>query len=614
MANQLPASSPIDSVHADVFGKTRMIVLLALSSLLILCLTFSWTTRDAMAHLQFLRSNNGSVSSTGSKNTLVDLRPWLTIQALAPLATTAEEKEYANDAQRLADHEVDQAFALALRMDSLQAQRHTYSGESLALLEKITQIKQVIQQDRKQVDQLTVKSSADSGKDGAQPAGSGDDLEVAKAQLGLDSDELADAQRELERVSGDNSSRIKEELATHEAAMRPYDNKSDKDGQVALLSAKQHKTLAMRIASWLNQRDRYKLIQQALQQTQSDIASLTKEHDALEVRANLHASTAPTDASDHATWLASVKDRSAERQMLGIYVDRIQTEQQLASVYGKWSAQVLLQHRIVLHLILQSLAWIILISIGMVLGDMLVRRLMAHPALDRKESQTLRRILELSVQLLGVVVILFMIFGFPQQAPTILGLVTAALTIALQDFILAFFGWFALIGKNGIRVGDSVEINGVSGEVTDIGLFSTTMLETGKASDAGNLTGRRITFINSFAIRGQFFNFSTVGQWMWDEISVGVPATNEIHAITEKIHKAVLEETEENARIAKQELEHRAHGDSLRGLSTTSVLSLRPSSTGIEIEVRYITRAGERTEVRNRLYHRLIDLLQATNS
>jgi small-conductance mechanosensitive channel len=613
MANQHPASAPVGAVLTQVFGKTRVIVLLALSALLILCLTFSWTTRDAMAHLQFLRAHNGSVGSTGSKNTIVDLRPWLTIQALAPLATTAEENEYAKDAERLADHEVDQAFALALRMASLQDQRRTYSGESLALLEKVTQLKQVIQQDRRQVDQLTAKSSADSGKDGAQPADS-DDLEVAKAQLGLDSDELADAQRELERASGDNSSKIKEELATHEAAMRQYDSKSDGDGQVAILSAKQHKTLAKRITSWFSQRDRYKLIQQALQQTESDIASLTREHNALEAEANAHASTAPKDAVDHAAWLASVKDRSAERQMLGIYDDRIQTDQQLASVYGKWSAQVLLQHRIVFHLILQSLAWIFLIAIGMVVGDMLVRRLTAHPALDSRRSQTLRRILELGVQLLGAVLILLTIFGFPQQAPTIFGLATAALTIALQDFILAFLGWFLLIGKNGIHVGDSVEINGVSGEVTEVGLFSTTMLETGKASETGNLTGRRITFLNSFAIRGQYFNFSTVGQWMWDEISVSVPATNDIHAMAEKIHQAVLEETEENARIAKQELERRARGDSLRGLSTTSVMSLRPSSTGIEIEVRYITRAGERTEVRNRLYHRLIDLLQVTNS
>jgi small-conductance mechanosensitive channel len=294
---------------------------------------------------------------------------------------------------------------------------------------------------------------------------------------------------------------------------------------------------------------------------------------------------------------------------MGIYDDRIQTEQQLAAVYGKWSAQVLLQHRILMHMILRSLALIFLIAICMVLGDALVRRLTAHPTLDNRQAQTLRSVLEVSVQLLGSVFILLILFGSPQQTPTILGLATAALTIALQDFIVAFLGWFVLIGKHGIHVGDRVEIDGVNGEVTEVGLFRTSMLETGNDSGTGHLTGRRITFLNSFAIRGKYFNFSTTGQWMWDEITIGIAATQDVHATAERIHKAVLEETEETARAAKQELERGARGDSLRGLSTDSVVSLRTSSTGIDIKVQYITRASERTEMRNRLYQHLIDLL-----
>ena len=91
--------------------------------------------------------------------------------------------------------------------------------------------------------------------------------------------------------------------------------------------------------------------------------------------------------------------------------------------------------------------------------------------------------------------------------PTILGLVTAGLTVVFQDFILAFFGWFVLMGKNGIRVGDWVEINGVGGEVVEIGLFRTALLETGNWTANGHPTGRRVSFINSFAIRGAVLQF-----------------------------------------------------------------------------------------------------------
>jgi type IV secretory pathway TrbD component len=63
-----------------------------------------------------------------------------------------------------------------------------------------------------------------------------------------------------------------------------------------------------------------------------------------------------------------------------------------------------------------------------------------------------RILLTLGIQLVGLLLILMIVFGVPRQMPTIVGLTTAGLTVVLQDFILAFFGWFVLMGKNGIRV------------------------------------------------------------------------------------------------------------------------------------------------------------------
>jgi small-conductance mechanosensitive channel len=445
----------------------------------------------------------------------------------------------------------------------------------------------------------------------------GDDLEIAKAQLGLDSDELADEQLDLERASGDNRAQLQSELAAHEASMKKYDSEPHGDGQLAVLSAKQHGTLASRIKAWFSQRDRYQLIQQASQQAQSEIVTLTSEHNALEAKANSSggaAVVAPGATNPAATRLAEIKDRREQRQLLSIYDDRIQTEQQLVTVYGRWSSQVLLQHRIVLHLMLQSMALIVFILICMILCDAMVHRLMANPSLDWRRMQTLRTVLELGLQVLAGVLILFVVFGSPSQLTTVLGLATAGFTIALQDFILAFFGWFALMGKNGMRLGDWVEINGVGGEVTEIGMIYTTLLETGDLAEKGHPTGRRITFINSFAIRGQFFNFSTHGQWMWDEITVSVPASANTQEMTQSIQEAVVGETGANASVAEQEWKRGTRGDGLSRFSATPVVNLRPSGSNIDIQVRYVTRASERFELRNRLYQHVVDLLQNQES
>ncbi len=117
-----------------------------------------------------------------------------------------------------------------------------------------------------------------------------------------------------------------------------------------------------------------------------------------------------------------------------------------------------------------------------------------------------------------------------------------------------------------------------------------------------------MTFINNFAITGQFFNFSTAGQWMWDEISVNVPEDEDTYKTIEAIHDAVLKETEKDAKLAEAEWKS-ATKQGLSQFSATPSVDMRPAASGIDIVVRYVTRAGDRFEMRNRLYQSVIGLL-----
>jgi small-conductance mechanosensitive channel len=570
--------------------------------MLVLFLALAWVTRDALAELPFLPKQQAEATRPASNgSTHVDLGPWQTAHALAGLATTAEEMEFARQAERFADHEVDQAFASALRYANLQ--RGSLTGEALALSQRAEQLQQVVDEDQALVKSLTDRAA--SSKAAAETAG--DDLEVAKAQLALDSDLLADAQQDLARAGGDEPARVQAELAAREIEMKDYDAKVSQNGPVAVVAAKRHGTLAGRVNAWFDQRTRYQLVQQALRQAQADIVTLTAQH--TDLTRQIKAAASSPSALDQAARLAGLKRRSALSQILGICNDRIQSQQQLAGVYSKWSAQILLQHRIILHLLLQSSALIAFILICVILLDALARFLIDRAKLDRGRVKTLHIIFKLGIQLLGVLIVMFVVFGAPSEMPTILGLTTAGLTLVLQDFIIAFFGWFVLMGKHGIRVGDWVEINGVAGEVAEIGIFRTSMLETGNWTDQGHPTGRRVSFINSFAIRGQYFNFSTTGQWMWDEIRFSIPAAEENYAMIELIHAAVLKETEKDARLAEAEWKRSSRHAGLSQFAADPAVEMRPGPAGINIVVRYVTRASERFEVRNRLYERVIGLL-----
>jgi small-conductance mechanosensitive channel len=101
---------------------------------------------------------------------------------------------------------------------------------------------------------------------------------------------------------------------------------------------------------------------------------------------------------------------------------------------------------------------------------------------------------------------------------------------------------------------------------------------------------------------------------MWDEITVPVPASSNTQEIIESIQKAVVEETGENAGVAEQEWKRGTRGDGLSRFSATPVVNLRPSGSNIDIQVRYVTRASERFDLRNRLYQHVVDLLQKQES
>jgi small-conductance mechanosensitive channel len=563
--------------------------------LLVFCLAATWWTRGA----------------NGASGNLVDQRPWQTIESLAPLAVSAEEQSLAHEAERLADHAVDQAFSFALRQASLRS--HTLTGAALAVQQKVAQLQAMVKEDQAHVDALTASLKQPNGT-----TADSDDLDIAKAQLQLGTDELNDASEELARVSGDQRGEIQDELTAHEAAMKKYDSQAS-GGQVAIISSTRRGTLYGRISSWVDQRNRMDLLRQAKDQTDADIAALSAKHDKFEKQATAAESAAGSSAqSDGAapapdvvkSKVARMSQAHALAQIHNIVEDQLETQKQLSAVYAKWLAQVQLQHAIVGHLALQSLSWIAALILASVLLSTGVRNLLDRSHMDRRRLHTLRTIVILGIQIVTLGLVLLFVFGAPSQTPTILGLGAAGLTVVFQDFILAFFGWFILMGKNGIRVGDWVEINGVGGEVVEIGLFRTALLETGNWTDKGHPTGRRVTFINNFAITGQYFNFSTTGQWMWDEISVNIPPGANTYQTIDAIHDVVFKQTAQDAGLAEREWQSSTRQNGLSQFKAAPSVAMRPAASGIDIVVRYITRAGDRFDMRNRLYQSVIDLLQ----
>jgi hypothetical protein len=557
---------------------------------------------------------------------LVDESTYTTAQRLALLADTPQEQTFAQSALRVADHALAFAFTTALR--NIEAHPPALSPDALKIQGRVRKSQGLLDSDQQRVTELTgaLAQAKEAQKDALQ-----DELDLAESQLDLDKDELQEANQDLVDAGGNLQQRIEALEQEHDAQVKAH---TVPVGAPATSAPEEHGSLTHFVA-WLHLRQRQKEVDDAQAGAAQRAAELAAQRAALatsldstkggiselaqHTKSAIAQGTAPGSAAtppqvqhthqDAAALLNQTKLIASDQKVLTLLDRRIADQRQLAGIYGQWSAAITVQAHALAHTLFLSALIVIIVLIAMLLLDEWLQHLLDNPKLDRRQVETLRSITRVSLRVVAVIVILLIVIGMPTQFGTMIGIVGAGLTVALKDFIVAFFGWLMLMGRNGIRLGDWVEINGVSGEVTELGMFHTVLMETGNWSDAGHPTGRRVTFTNSFAIEGHYFNFSTSGQWLWDELKVVVPAGRDPYPIVEAITKQVVDGTAESARQAEQEWQRAVPAQRGKVFSGTPGVNVKPVVGGVEIAIRYITRANERFLLRAKLYEAAVDLL-----
>ena len=561
-----------------------------------------------------------STQAPGHRTPLVDEQPLQTAHNMAKLVSSWDEQRLAQQALKLADHEVDLAFADALRDATEQPPSTT--AQSRELYARVNKATALVQSDQSRVDDLKKKLAAattDHQKNALQQQ-----LDIVQAQMELDQDELDDAKEDLGRSGLDPLSRVQRQFNRHEATQQATTNLLPfSPGSATPTYAA---NLVSRVAAWRSAHNKITQLVEAQNEAARNAETLSQKHDELEKQVTAEQSdqqalaqeasaqltagqTQDSASGETAAALLSLHTVTVDQKDLADLDKRVQDHTELHDAYANWIILVKSDQLAALHGILKSALSIVLIILAMYLAGLLVEHFLSDLNPEQIRFRTLRIIVRLALRAVGLILILLVVFGVPNQLTTVLGLAGAGLTVALQDFIISFLGWFVLMGRNGMRVGDWVEINGVAGEVMEIGLLRTVLLETGNWAEAGHPTGRKVAMMNSFAIQGHFFNFSTSGQWLWDEVQVTVPAAQDPYPVIESIQQLVVKETEADTQAAEQEWKRATNRYRVQAVSAEPAVNLRPTGAGVEVHVRYITHANERYATRTRLYQAVVELL-----
>lgn len=119
-----------------------------------------------------------------------------------------------------------------------------------------------------------------------------------------------------------------------------------------------------------------------------------------------------------------------------------------------------------------------------------------------------------------------------------LGVAGAGIAFALQEVIASFAGWLAIMFGGFYKTGDRVQLGGIKGDVMDIGVLRTTIMETGQWVDGDLYNGRIVLITNSFAFKEPVFNYSGDFPFLWDEIKIPIQYGSNYDLATEIIQLA----------------------------------------------------------------------------
>jgi small-conductance mechanosensitive channel len=195
---------------------------------------------------------------------------------------------------------------------------------------------------------------------------------------------------------------------------------------------------------------------------------------------------------------------------------------------------------------------------------------------------------------------------------TFAGLMTAGIAVALQNVILSIAGYFFLIGKYGVRVGDRVNIAGVTGDVVDIGLVRLQLMEiTGGPSPAP--TGRVVAFSNAVVFQASSGMFKQIPgtNFLWHEITLTLDAKGNYRQVEQRMMGAVNKvyaEYRDKMELQRRNVE-RSLNSTVTAFSPESRLHL--TQTSLEVVIRYPVEMVNAGEIDNRVTRAILDALEA---
>ncbi len=194
-----------------------------------------------------------------------------------------------------------------------------------------------------------------------------------------------------------------------------------------------------------------------------------------------------------------------------------------------------------------------------------------------------------------------------------LGVAGAGIAFALQEVIASVAGWMAIMFGGFFKAGDRVQLGGIKGDVIDIGVLRTTLMETGQWVDGDLYNGRIVLIANSFVFKEPVFNYSGDFPFLWDEIKIPVQYGSNYEkakSLFKSIAKEVAGDLTENSQKRWNDLVNKYM---IENAQTESMVTVVANDNWVEYTIRYVVGYKNRRLTKDALFTKILTAVSETN-
>jgi small-conductance mechanosensitive channel len=253
--------------------------------------------------------------------------------------------------------------------------------------------------------------------------------------------------------------------------------------------------------------------------------------------------------------------------------------------------------------------------VGILIIVLIVRFLHRTVSGQIKQTETRYKFRKLTTFAGYVIGVMFLLSVFVNQLGNFtvaFGIASAGIAFALQEVIASVAGWLAASFNSFYKVGDRVQLGGIKGDVIDINILRTTLMECGDWVGADLYNGRIVRIANSFIFKEPVFNYSAHFPFLWDEITVPVKYGSDYRLAREILERVATDLTGDYVPVAREAWQEVIEHYLVEEEDVAPAVTMVANDNWMEFTVRYVVDYKKRRSFKDRLFTHILEAFDQT--